>query len=716
MNSEHERFIDALLAKMTLKEKIGQLCQLPWPKNKEDFEKYAQKLRRGEIGSIILVGSPTSGNDTEHKSHLKEYNELQRIAVEESPNGIPLIYGLDVIHGHKTVYPVPLASAASFNGELIRRCYRNIAEEAAADGIHWTFSPMLDMGRDPRWGRIVEGPGEDPLIGAMLAKAAVEGFQNGDISGEDSLAACAKHFIGYGASEGGRDYAHTEISDYALYNYYLPAFRQAVDSGVATVMSSFNDINGQPVTSSKKYLTDILRDMLGFEGYVVSDWGSVYQLLIQGVADNKARCTELAINAGVDMEMCAGYYWDSLEELVKEGRVAEEAVDTAVRRVLRVKLAKGLFERPYTRERTIDRAEHLKDSRKLAAESAVLLKNNGVLPLKKDIKVALAGPFINERRSLLGTWTLDFVLPDVTSFSEAMREKIGDDNVIINKNDGLFDSSVNCTYNADAVVLALGESCSVTGEARSLADITITPAQIELIRTMRSSGKKVIGVFFCARPIAMDGIAENFDAILYAWHSGTKAAEAACDILFGDTVPSGKTAVTFPRKTGQIPIYYNSTSSSRYVNGYYGEHDLNPYEDCLGSPYYPFGYGLSYTKFEYGKPVADALTVPLEALRAGKSFGISVDVKNIGGYDGKETVQLYIRDLTASCMRPLRELKAFEKRMIKMGETARFNFELGYKDLGFYDFDGNYTVERGKFNIYVGANSLTDNYLQIEII
>jgi beta-glucosidase len=481
-------------------------------------------------------------------------------------------------------------------------------------------------------------------------------------------------------------------------------------------MSSFNDINGQPVTSSKKYLTDILRDMLGFEGYVVSDWGSVYQLLIQGVADDKAHCAELAIDAGVDMDMCTGYYSDSLAKLVKEGRVTEETVNTAVRRVLRVKLAKGLFERPYTRERTVDRAEHLKDSKKLAAESAVLLKNDGVLPLKKNIRVALAGPFLNERRSLLGTWTLDFVLSDVTTFAEAMREKVGDENIIIGKNDGLFDFSLNCTYNADAVILALGESSLVTGEARSLADITITPAQIELIRTMRSSGKKVIGVFFCARPIAMEGIAENFDAILYAWHSGTKAAKAACDILFGDTVPSGKTAITFPRKTGQIPIYYNSVSTSRYVNGYYGEHDLNPYEDCLGSPYYPFGYGLSYAKFIYGKPATDVTMLSLDEIKAGRKFCISIEVKNNGEYDGKETVQLYIRDLTASCMRPLKELKAFEKRMIKAGETERFNFELGYKVLGFYDFDGNYIEEKGKFNIYVGENSLTENSLQVEII
>lgn len=717
MIGKYEKAIEELLAKMSLKEKIGQLNQLPWPRNEEEFVECCDKVRRGEIGSMILVGSPTSGNDTGHVSQLSKYNELQRIAVEESPNRIPLIYGLDVIHGHNTVFPIPLASASSFNEELIYKCYRDIAEEATADGIHWTFSPMVDMGRDPRWGRIVEGPGEDPLVGARFARATVKGFQNDDISREDSLAACAKHYIGYGASEGGRDYNRTEISDYSLYNYYLPAFREAVSAGVATVMSSFNDINGQPVTSSKKYLTDILRNKLGFEGYVVSDWSSVTQLEKQGVAENRAKCAELAINAGVDMDMCTNCYLNNLEQLISEGRVSEETLNTAVRRILRVKFEKGLFDRPYTEERSVDRSEHLNNAKELASEAAVLLKNNSVLPLKKDTKVALLGPFVHERRSLLGTWALDYILPETKTIYEAMTEKIGADNVLVNPDKtGLFDSSLRTALASDVIVLALGESWLTTGEARSMSSISLSASQIELIRSMRTVGKKVIGVFFCGRPMAMNGIAENFDAILYAWHSGTKTAEAACDILFGDIVPSGKTAVTFPRKTGQIPIYYNVTSSGRPVDGYYGEHIEMPYEDCLSDPYYPFGYGLSYTKFEYGKLQIEKKVLSMEEIKAGNKFNISVDVKNSGEYDGKETVQLYIRDVFASVMRPMRELKDYKKKLIKIGKTEHFEFELGYTELGFYDTDGNYTVEEGDFYVYIGENCLTENCIKIKII
>lgn len=717
MYKKFDKQIDDLLSKMTLKEKIGQLNQIPEPQGVEQIEQYKRMIRNGEIGSIILASSATAGNDVQHNIRVELCNELQKIAVEEGPNHIPIIYGRDVIHGHHTVYPIPLASASSFNEALVEKCYRNIAKEAAADSIHWTFSPMLDMSRDPRWGRIIEGPGEDPVVGAKMGKACIKGFQGNDLSDADSMVACAKHYIGYGASEGGRDYHRTEISDYSLYNYYLPAFRAAIEAGVGTVMSSFNDINGQPVTSSKKYLTEILREKLFFDGFVVSDWAAVQQLIRQGVAGNRDECTRLAICAGVDMDMCDNCYIENLEELVNRGEVSEETIDISVRRILRIKFAKGLFWHPYCEERLVDRTEHLADARSMAAESMVLLKNDNVLPLKKESTVALLGPFTKEKRSLLGSWTLDFDMQDVASLFEAMRDKIDEEHVLTNADEtGLLDNSVQIARKSDVIILALGESWEVTGEGRSLSDITLSAAQIELIHSMKSLGKKVVGVFFCGRPIAMQGIAEHLDAILYAWHSGTETANAACDILFGDVIPSGKTAITFPRRTGHIPLYYNVTSSGRYVNGYYGEEGQSCYVDSIASPAYPFGFGLSYTTFEYSRPAAERTGIALEELKEGKKFRISVNVKNTGDYDGKEIVQLYIHDRVASVMRPIRELKAFRKPFIKKGETVLAEFEIGWDELGFYTEQGEYIVEKGMFDIFIGENCLTNNGIGVEVL
>lgn len=656
MYKQFEQEIDKLLGKLTLKEKIGQLNQIPEPNNDKEVEQYKEKIRNGEIGSIILASSATAGNDAQKYANTELLNELQRVAVEESPNGIPIIYGRDVIHGHRTVYPVPLASASSFNEMLVQKCYRNIAEEASEDGIHWTFSPMLDLSRDPRWGRIIEGPGEDPYLGAIMGEACIKGFQGENLFDESSIVACAKHYIGYGASEGGRDYHRTEISDYSLYNYYLPAFRKAVDAGVGSVMSSFNDISGQPVTSSKKYLTKILRNELGFEGMVVSDWAAIQQLIRQGVTDDRAICAQIAIEAGVDMDMCDLCYSENLEALVDTGKVSMECIDMAVRRILRIKFAKGLFEKPYCNKREVNRQLHLTDARELAVESMVLLKNNQVLPIQNNQKVALLGPFKTEKRSLLGSWTLDFDINDTKSLMEAMTDKIGQ-NMLLNSSQDICDLSTP----PDVIVLALGESWEVTGEARSLSDISLSADQVELIHNMKKYGTKIVGVFFCGRPIAMENICEDLDAILYAWHSGTETANAVCDVLFGDAVPSGKTAITFPRRTGHIPLYYNVTSSGRYVNGYYGEEGQPCYMDSMASPLYPFGYGLSYTTFEYEKPTVKESTLSLEELKAGTTYKISTNIKNVGYYDGKEVVQLYIRDVVASAMRPIRELKAFEK-------------------------------------------------------
>ncbi|MBO4733793.1 MAG: glycoside hydrolase family 3 C-terminal domain-containing protein [Clostridia bacterium] len=715
MYKQYDSLIDGLLSKMTLKEKIGQLNQITGPVSADRLEGIKAAIRNGEVGSIILASSSTAGNDPQGHVNIELYNELQKVAVTESRLKIPMIYGRDVIHGHRTVYPIPLASAAAFNCELLEKCYRDIAEEAAADGIHWTFSPMLDMCHDPRWGRIIEGPGEDPFVGAAMAKACVKGFQGENLADKKSIAACAKHYIGYGASEGGRDYHRTEISDVTLYNYYLPAFKAAVDSGVTTVMSSFNDISGTPVTGGRKYLTDILRGQLKFEGFVVSDWEAVVQLQKQGVAASRAECAKIALEAGLDLDMCDHCYVEELEKLVEDGVVLEETVNTAVRRILRIKFALGLFERPYREPFDYDVDAHRTNARALAAESMVLLKNNGVLPLKKDSKIALMGPFARERRSLLGSWTLDGDTKSCENLYEALCGVVGEKNIRCQADSVIYDNTNYLYSDADVIVLALGESYLCTGENRAVSDISVPVQQRELINKMRATGKKVIGVCFFGRPVALGDVEDKLDAILYAWHSGSQTAGAVCDILFGDTVPSGKTAVTFPRKSTHIPLYYNVTSSGRPVDCYYGENPENCYLDSTPTPLYPFGYGLSYTKFSYLKPQADKTEISLEELKEGKKVNVSVCVENIGGYDGKETVQLYIRDKVASVMRPIRELKGFKKVFIEKGDKAEVIFNIGYEELGFYNQNGDYLLEKGEFDIFVGENCLTENKIIVTV-
>ncbi len=713
MNILIENKISDLLSQMTLKEKIGQLNQITGPLTEDKISEIKEKIRNGEVGSLILASSSTAGNDPQGHVNVELYNELQRVAIEESRLGIPMIYGRDVIHGHRTAYPIPLASAAAFNPELTEKCYRDIAEEASSDGIQWTFSPMLDLCHDPRWGRIIEGPGEDPYVGECMARAVVKGFQGDDLSDGKSLAACAKHYLGYGFSEGGIDYHRTEISDYTLYNNILPAFRSAVDAGVLTFMSSFNDINGNPTTGSKKYLTDILRGKLGFEGFVVSDWGAVEQLEKQGVAENRADCARVALNAGLDLNMCDCCYIENLESLVSSGDVSEATVDLAVRRILRVKFALDLFEKPYRESFKYDIAVHLKNSREYAAESMVLLKNEGVLPLEKTARVALVGPYANDRRTLLGSWTLDARAEETPNFSECLKEVLGDNIYVSDSTD--FRDIENGIKTSDTVILALGEDWNTTGENKAVSDISLDIKQQELVKAVKQAGKRVIGVFFCGRPRALEDVIENLDSALYAWHSGSETAHAVCDILFGDIVPSGKTAVTFPRKSGHIPLYYNVTSSGRPVDCYYGENPQNCYVDSIPTPLFPFGFGLSYTSFEYSEPRCEKNIISLEELKSGECFEISAEIKNTGKYDGKETVQLYIRDLKSSVMRPIRELKGFKKPFIKSGEGVAVTFSLDYKKLGFYNESGEYTVEAGDFDVFIGENCLTENKIRITI-
>lgn len=717
MNKEIENKIDSVLKNMSLKEKIGQLNQVKSPESVSDVKMCKEKIKNGMVGSIIFADTAQAGNAEWNQLNTELYEELQRIAIEESRCGIPLIFGRDVIHGHKTVFPIPLAMACSFDEKLISESYRAIAEEAAGDGIHWAFTPMLDMCHDPRWGRVIEGPGEDPYIGVLLANGVVKGLQGDDLSANDSVVACAKHFIGYGASESGIDYHRAEISDYSLYNMYLPAFRAAVDAGVRTVMSSFNDINGQPLSCGKRYINGILKKDIGFDGFVVSDWCSIDQLILQGVADNIEECAELALNAGIDMDMTNDVYIECLENLVRNGKVSEKSIDEAVRRILRVKFEKNLFEQPYRAKIAYDRKKHIELARTAAAESMVLLKNDDVLPLSKNIKIAIMGSMVNQRRALLGSWTLDGKAEETPTLLEELILKIGSENILVAEDDnGRYDEALENAVNADVILLAVGESEKLSGEAHCISDISLNDSDLELLKKARAIGKKIICLMFCGRNVSMNGVTENADAVLYAWHSGSSAAGAAVDLLFGDRIPCGKTVMTFLKKPTHIPMYYNITPSGRPVNCYYGQNVAACYLDSEAKPEYPFGYGLSYTKFNYSKPQSSSYEFDLNKLKNGESISFKVEISNIGIYDAKEIAELYIRDKKSTYMRPIKELKKVKKVFVEKQKSVTVEFRLGYGDFGYYFPNGEYVVEPGKFDIYVGPDCLTENKTYISII
>lgn len=701
--------VKQLISKMSLKEKIGQLTQTMFSKDR--IHEIKAKAANGEIGSVILSSTAFAGNDGQEKSAIEILNDIQKSAVEESQNGIPILFGRDVIHGHKVVYPIPLAMAASFNPNLVKECYECIADEAVDDGIKWSFAPMLDISRDPRWGRCIESPGEDPYLGSCMASAVVNGFQK-----DNKMLACAKHYIGYGASEGGRDYHRTEISEYTLRNYYLKAFRSAVECGVGTVMSSFNDISGQPVTSSEYLIRGVLKDELGFNGFVVSDWGAIGQLCKQGVACDREQAAELALKAGIDMDMCDFCYEDYLESLVKCGKIEQKVIDEAVARVLSVKYKFGLFNKPYAEHKSYDVKMHLSKSEKMASESNVLLKNDGILPLKSEkISIALIGPMVNERRSHLGSWTLDGDVSLVPNVYEAIKKE-NPDATLFCADSELNDEMLINIRKSDVVIACLGESYKVTGEMHSLSNIDIPASQLELVKNVYLLGKPIVGVMFFGRPVALERIEPYLSGIIYSWHGGTMSACAAADIIFGKTNPSGRLPMTIPRRTGQIPLYYNVSSSGRPVNGYYGEEQLQNYDDCLGTPLYPFGYGLSYSTFSYSKLQVDKSCAKLEDIVNGYKFFISVSVENSGDYDGFEVVQLYVCDKIASMMRPIKELKSFKKVFINSGENVTVDFEVGFDELGFYNKDGKFVVEPGEFDIFVGCNSISSKKTCLHVL
>jgi len=704
--------VEDLLLRMTIEEKIGQLSQVP--AGTENTEEVGCLIKAGRVGSRILAFTAHAGSEKQLIVDITESNEAQRIAVEESRLGIPVINGKDVIHGYRTSFPIPLAQAASFDPQLVEEAASFMALEASAEAVHWTFAPMLDISRDPRWGRIIEGFGEDPYLCSAMASASVRGIQGEDMSKDGKIAACAKHYIGYGAAEGGRDYNSVEISDNTLRNIYLPPFKAAVEAGVSTIMSAFHENGGEPVTASKYLLTDVLKGELGFNGFVISDWDSVKQLLHQSVAANEAEAAEIAFNAGVDMEMASSCYEKHIKELIKAGKIDIERVEDAVRRILTIKFKLGLFEKPYTdinlAKDVMLKPEHLECAKRLASKSMVLLKNNNVLPLSScGIKIAVIGPMAKERKAMNGSWCLDSNIDRVVTVEEGMRT-IASEVEIITSSGALTDNMIYEARKADIIVAVLGESDIRNGEGNCIADILLPPGQTEMIELLKHLGKPIVSVICSGRPLNIERVCQLSDAALYAWHPGTQDGLAVADILFGHVNPSGKLPVTFLNSIGQVPLYYNHKSNGRPIDDYYNCLSGWNYQDSTGKPLFPFGYGLSYTTFKY-----DSITLNKEVIKVGDCIEVSANVTNTGSLAGEEVVQCYIRDKVASCSRPVKELKGFKRVFLKPGDSERVSFALGMEELSFYGRDGSFQLEPGKFTVWIGGDCMSELKVEFEV-
>jgi len=715
-NESIENRINDLLSKMTIQEKVGQLNQEM--ANRHLIDSLVEKAKIGIMGSCVFADNPFAGNTEYHTLTVKDINTIQKAAVENTRLGIPLIFGSDVIHGARTTFPIPLAQAATWDYDLIKESASIMAREANSAGVHWTFAPMLDISRDPRWGRIIESPGEDPFLGAMYAKASVAGIQGDDMSSKGKLAACAKHFICYGAAEGGRDYNKAEISDYLLRNIYLPAFKAAVDADIATVMSSFNEISGQPVTSSEYHIRHLLKEELGFDGFVVSDWCSLQKLMNQGVSDNEKDCAMLAMNAGIDMDMVDRYY-DNLEDLINEGTVEIAKFDDAVRRIIRIKFKLGLFDNPYFDETSCDDYMHESDlihAKEIAMHSMVLLKNaDNILPLEKQNIVALVGPMVHEKRVMLGSWSAGGRPEDVVTLYEGIKDIIGEKNIVTSPNSSWYDSVYRTIKKADVVIIGLGEDDNLSGESRCVSSIELPDYQVKFAKIAKELGKKVVTVVFNGRPVSVTELLYYSDAVLYAWQPGVMAGAAVAELLFGGFVPCGRLPVTIVRYTGQIPLYYNTPNNSDNRTGYYrvlGEN--GNYEDVSDAPLFPFGFGLSYTKFQYDGITCKTTVLTHKDIMEGNKFILKAEIKNIGQHDSYEIVQCYVADTVASMTRPVKELKAFRKVWIKAGKTEYIEFVIGKDELAFYNGKGQLVVEPGKFVIEIAENSVSAN-LNIEI-
>ena len=709
---KYEQRVDSVLKLMTLDEKIGQLNQYTgnWQATGpvvEDPTKIEQ-IKAGKVGSMLNIKS------VKHTRELQEYAMQSRLR-------IPLMFGLDVVHGLRTIYPIPLGEAASFDLDLMKRTAAGAAKEASAQGVHWTFAPMIDISRDARWGRVMEGAGEDTWYGCKVAQARVSGFQGDDLSDPHTIMACAKHFAAYGACIAGKDYNTVDISEQTLHEVYLPPFKAAVDAGVASFMNSFNDINGIPATGNTYIQRDLLKGSWNFNGLTVSDWGSIREMIPHGYVSDLKGAAEKAILAGCDIDMESRAYHIHLKKLVEEGTVSEDYIDDAVRRILFKKFELGLFDNPFlycdeTREKEVVLSEELKNlSREAGAKSIVLLKNDqGSLPLNNPKKIAVIGSLAKSQKDMLGFWANEGIVDEVVTVYEGLKNKYPESDVVYADGYDLATNELhlmdarNAAMQSDVVIVAVGERFENSGEAKSRADINIHPNHQLLVKELKKTGKNVVVLLMGGRPMIFNEMTPHADAILLTWWLGTEAGNAIADVLAGDYNPSGKLPMTFPAHVGQIPIYYNYKNTGRPENKEIGYSCR--YQDIDFEPAYPFGYGLSYTDFLISEPVVKdsvfSLKTPLE---------VCVMVKNTGKYAGKETVQLYIRDLVASLTRPVKELRGLQQVELQPGEEKEINFMLTEKELGFESACKGWTVEPGLFDVMVGNSALNVKKVRVEL-
>lgn len=707
-NHVKEVFLDSLIQEMTLEEKIGQtvLFSAGWDITGPTLdENYVDYLKDGMLGGIFSVHS------------AEGTRKFQKIAVEETRMGIPLIFGYDVIHGYKTIFPIPLGEAASWDLKMIERSARVAAEETTASGIHWTFAPMVDIARDPRWGRVAESTGEDVYLGVQIAKARVKGFQGNDLSKSNTLLACAKHYAAYGAAQAGRDYNTVDMSERELRTTYLPPFKAALDAGVGTIMTSFNELNGVPASGNQFLLTDILRKEWGFKGFVVTDYTSIQEMILHGYSQNEKQACEQAINSGVEMDMQSGFFLRNLKDLVAEGKVSEERINEAARFILDLKYQLGLFSDPYKysdvqREKeACYKEKYLEDARDLARKSIVLLKNeNQTLPLSKNKKIALIGPLAKDDFNIIGSWSAQGDRNGTAiSVFEGMEAYFGSSKNItyakgcevIGNDKSNFSDAVTLAKQSDVVVMVMGELEKMSGEAASRTNLDLPGVQKELIAEIKKTGKPIVLILMNGRPLTLEYENKVADAILEAWWPGTMGGAAISDVLFGEYNPSGKLPITFPRNVGQIPIYYSVKNTGRpYEKEGTEQRFRSRYLDVDNSPLYPFGYGLSYTSFEYSD-----LNLDKQDYAFNEEININVTLKNTGKYDGVEVIQLYVQDLVGNVTRPIKELKGFKKINLKAGESQLVSFTLHTEDLAFYNLDMSFKAEAGEFKIFVGTNS-----------
>lgn len=720
-----DQFIDNLMGKMTLQEKIGQL-NLPVSgeivTGQAKSSDVAGKIRKGQVGGLFNVKG------------VENIREVQKIAVEQSRLKIPLLFGMDVIHGYETVFPIPLALSCSWDMEAIKESARIAAKESSADGICWTFSPMVDICRDPRWGRMAEGGGEDPYLGSEISAAMVKGYQGDDLTDKNTIMACVKHFALYGAPEAGRDYNTVDMSHLSMFNNYFPPYKAAIDAGVGSVMTSFNVVDGIPATGNKWLMTDVLRDRWGFDGFVVTDYTAISEMIAHGMGDLQ-QVSAMSLSAGTDMDMVADGFLTTLEKSLKEGKVTMAEIDKACRRILEAKYKLGLFDDPYKYcdasrvKKDIFTAENRAVARKIATETFVLLKNeNNLLPLQRKGKIALVGPLANTKANMPGTWSVAAASDKYNSLYESMKQSLaGKAEVLYAKGSNLMydaqreaeatmfgremrdsrsaqellDEALNVASQADVIVAAVGESSEMSGESSSRTNLEMPDAQRDLLTALKKTGKPVVLVYFAGRSTVMTWEQENFPAILNVWFGGSEAADAICDVVFGDVSPSGKLTTTFPKNVGQIPLYYNHLNTGRPLEaGKWFSKFRSNYLDIDNDPLYPFGYGLSYTTFRYGD-----LQLSNNSMNEKGKITASVTVTNTGNYDADEIVQMYIRDMVGSVARPVKELKGFERIHLKKGESRTVSFDITAEQLKFYNSALNWVCEPGEFEVMVGGNS-----------